>query len=926
MIQAKVAPYPHILVVFDSPQSKVWVENGAISQDGIAAFLQRFMQAGVNIKAEVSAVCLADAFSPKAADFKAKKEYIADLIETHAFNVVVPVGAKAFEKVMGHKGIERFFGKTLKSDVYDCKVVPCPNPAMIRFKPEVKLILDDTMDRIVTEKQYPEFIEVVKHPVSYEVIDTIKKFNALMANMLQSPVVAFDLEATGFGHNTDEILMAQFTYEEYQSALIPTQWYKDADGTPTYWDDAEWDYIVGRLRKHFARDELITVGHNVKFDLKFVAHQWGVKVPKAANLADTMIMSYLLDENTPNDLKTLACQLTDLGDYEFELDAWKREYCKKNKLKVSEFSYGFIPFDIIAPYALTDTDATFRLYNQFLPLIAKEEQNSVLDMIMRFVYTTCHMELRGWPVDMEYAVKYLADLEKKIVIAEAELMKEPLIKKAERVLSVMELAKVNAKRKGKLAELKEPFKFNLRSVDQKRVLFFEIMGLPKVKFTKTKDANGKRSTPSMDKEVMEKWSFDLPKVAPFIDTIRQYAELCKMKSTYVEGIINKAVKQADGTYRIHPTYNVIGAKTGRLSSRSPNFQNLPVRNAEAKNVKRIIKAREGWVLIGADLAAAEMRWACVCSGDPKLTAIFNSGVDVHGAIACEVFNLDCDPNEVKYRYPELRDIAKTIQFLTLYGGGAETLASKVKIKPKRARAILEQVMREVMLVDDSLEDIEYDFKLLEGSTEAAARLEDMFKFPEWKAQAVVDAIDKSGALMSAFEIERNEAQDILDSYFEKYQGVKQYIADTEQFTRHHGYSLSLLGRKRRVPQIQSIDEGVAERGVRQAVNATIQSIASDGLMLSACGIQEECLDLDDSNILMMGPIHDALYFEVKEEFAKEAHDMVIKYMSQFPIPSDIPMLADAEYGRDWAHFSEDFAKLYQELLLEDEEDSEEAHD
>jgi DNA polymerase I-like protein with 3'-5' exonuclease and polymerase domains len=326
-----------------------------------------------------------------------------------------------------------------------------------------------------------------------------------------------------------------------------------------------------------------------------------------------------------------------------------------------------------------------------------------------------------------------------------------------------------------------------------------------------------------------------------------------------------------------------------------------------------------------------MRWACVCSGDTKLTAIFNSGVDVHGAIACEVFGLDCAPNEVKYKYPELRDIAKTIQFLTLYGGGADTLASKVKIKPKRAKAILEQVMREAGLAvlagtvvnakGESEDSFEYDFDLIEGNPLAAERLADLFKFPLWKAEAVLGARNRPSALMSAFEIDRDEAQKILDSYFEKYAGVAQYISDTERFTRANGYSLSLLGRKRRVPQVNSVDEGVAERGIRQAVNATIQSIASDGLMLSACALQDEVLDLDDSNIIMMGPIHDALYFEVKEEFAKDAHDLIIKYMSTFPIPSPIPMLADAEWGRDWAHFSETFEDLYQELR--DEEDDEE---
>lgn len=78
-----------------------------------------------------------------------------------------------------------------------------------------------------------------------------------------------------------------------------------------------------------------------------------------------------------------------------------------------------------------------------------------------------------------------------------------------------------------------------------------------------------------------------------------------------------------------------------------------------------MKPQKGWVMLGADLSAAEMRWACIVSGDTKLQEIFNAGLDIHASIAKEVFNLPCHPNEVKKLYPELRDISKTIQFLTL---------------------------------------------------------------------------------------------------------------------------------------------------------------------------------------------------------------------------------------------------------------------
>lgn len=306
------------------------------------------------------------------------------------------------------------------------------------------------------------------------------------------------------------------------------------------------------------------------------------------------------------------------------------------------------------------------------------------------------------------------------------------------------------------------------------------------------------------------------------------------------------------------------------------------------------------MLLGADLSAAEMRWACICAGDKKLEEIFNEGLDIHGAIAKEVFNLPCHPNEVKKLYPELRDISKTIQFLTLYGGGAPTLASKVKIKPKRARQILEEA------------DGEY------------AYLMDKFQFTEAKAKAVFAAKDKGSALMTEFTISTEKAQEILNAYFVKYPGVKQYIDDTTEFVRNNGYSLSLLGRRRRVPAVSSSDSGVAERAIRQAVNSTIQSVASDGLMESACLLQEYLDKHPEIPIVILGPVHDALYLEVREDYFNTAKDLLVGFMRMFPpsINAPIPMVADSEGGYDWAHFDEEFGNNLAVAADEIEEDDE----
>lgn len=197
---------------------------------------------------------------------------------------------------------------------------------------------------------------------------------------------------------------------------------------------------------------------------------------------------------------------------------------------------------------------------------------------------------------------------------------------------------------------------------------------------------------------------------------------------------------------------------------------------------------------------------------------------------------------------------------------------------------------------------------------------------ERKAKAVMEAKDKVSALMKEFTISTERAQEILDSYFEKYPGVSQFINDTTEFVKKNGYSLSLLGRKRRVPAAASSDSGVAERAIRQAVNATIQSIASDGLAESAYRFQEYLDTYPEIPIVILGPVHDALYIEVREDFVVEARKLLLKFLTQFPssINSPIPMKADAEGGEDWAHFDEHFGETLAVAAdeIEDEEEEE----
>lgn len=840
----------------------------------------------------------------KTADLKAGLESLKELVDTKAYNIISVVGADTFERVMGYKGVTKFYGKVLWSDILKCKVVPTVHPVQLLYgDPAIEQSYQQSMAAVINERNSPH-LEVVESTTNYKTIDTIEVFRKFLGYYKSDKVTAFsyDLETAGFRFNVDEILTIQFSHRERFSYLIPTNFYN-------IWTEAEWSEITVGLQELFADDSKLLIGHNIKFDNRFMEHHLDIPVRKR-NVFDTMIAKFLCDETTPSGLKELACQYTDMGDYEAELDAYKKKYCKENKMKVGDFSYSFIPLSILAPYALADADCTFRLYNIFKDKLVEEEQEDVFAMVMRFQYLLSRMEITGSPTDIEYAEKYLVEVDEQLVQMKADLDNFPFVLEAQNLINDRNKKKLTAA--GKSIKSYKEVMFNFNSTDQKRVLFFDIMKLPitfvtgvknKVSemtpnkidnlvrkiakeagtdYGKAKFSNGSRLLlgeadvakwlrfkGAVDKRSIKAWETGCEdtQVADFLKMIKRYSELAKIRNTYIFSIIEKSV---DGW--IHPSFNVIGAKSGRLSCRDPNYQNIPAHSDEAKKVKRITKAPDGWVLVGSDLSAAEMRWVTIASGDPKLTEMFNSGLDSHGVIAKEIFNLDCHPNEVKVLYPAERQISKMCQFLSVYGGQADALSAGAGITVDRA-------------------------------------------------------------------------QEILDTYFEKYSGVRTFLDITQDFVDVHGYSQSLLGRRNRhmsVPALVSRrdsdgklaqDENmVYEKELRVAKNATIQSVSSDGMLISACNLQDDIEENDwDDHIKIINIIHDALYCLVREDWLQEGKDLIIGHLTKLPdtlidpvtkekvIPK-IKMEASAEWGPDWAHFSEDFGVTVTED--EDEEETE----
>jgi len=329
-------------------------------------------------------------------------------------------------------------------------------------------------------------------------------------------------------------------------------------------------------------------------------------------------------------LKELILKYTDLGDYDKELDTWKRTYCKQHGIKISDFTYDLIPFPTMYPYAATDAVATLILYRMFRPYLDKNKKLMWVyeNLLKAGTEALLSVEDNGVPFDKEMLKTAQLEINAEIHVLETKLYAYPELKTFEKVKGA---------------------KLNPNSPIQLRELLFDMLGLPPMKNTAT-------GAPSTDAETLQ----ELAKQHEIPALLLQIRKQKKIKSTYID----KILLGLDTDGRLRTNFNLIFTTSGRLSSSGKlNMQQLPRDN---KIVKKCISARKGFKIVSQDLKTAEMWLAAALSGDKVLAEFFRTGGDYHGFMAVTKFGLPCTANEVAKLYPEKRQQAKTVSFEILY--------------------------------------------------------------------------------------------------------------------------------------------------------------------------------------------------------------------------------------------------------------------
>jgi len=390
------------------------------------------------------------------------------------------------------------------------------------------------------------------------------------------------------------------------------------------------------LRPLFEDEGILKIGQNLKYDLSMLS-QYGISVK--GKLFDTMLAHYLLEPEQRHNMDYLAEVYLNYITIPIE-DLIGKGRQQKTMREV--------PIELVKEYAAEDADITLQLYEKLLPLLKENGVEKLFyEIEMPLVPVLSRMEANGVKIDTENLQQI------------SEAFGEEIHKIEEEIYALAGTP------------------FNIASPKQLGEVLFERLHVDeKAKKTKT----GQYAT---GEEVLQKL---LHKHA-IIQKILDYRSLTKLKSTYLDAL-PALVNPKDGL--IHTSYNQAVTATGRLSSNNPNLQNIPVRTAQGREIRRAFVPRsEAYTLLAADYSQIELRIIAHLSGDPAMVNDFNMGHDIHAATAAKVFHVPMDQVT-----KEQRSRAKAVNFGIIYGMSAFGLAERMELSRSEAADIIKKYFEE----------------------------------------------------------------------------------------------------------------------------------------------------------------------------------------------------------------------------------------
>ncbi|WP_050893207.1 DNA polymerase I [Neisseria meningitidis] len=474
------------------------------------------------------------------------------------------------------------------------------------------------------EKQAEKAIAPEK--LDYQAVTTEAQFAALLDKLSRADTIGIDTETTSLDAMNASLVGISIAFQAGEAVYIPVG--HSLTAAPEQLDLQD---VLGRLKPHLENPTLKKIGQNLKYDQHVFAN-YDIALNGIAG--DAMLASYIIESHLGHGLDELSERWLGLETITYE------SLCGKG---AKQIGFADVAIGQATEYAAQDADFALRLEAHLRAQMDEKQLEMYEKMELPVAQVLFEMERNGVQIDRAELARQSAELG-------AELMK--LEQQA-------------------YAAAGQPF--NLNSPKQLQEILFDKMGIPTKGLKKT--AKGGIST---NEAVLEQLAPDypLPKI------ILQNRSLAKLKSTYTDKL-PEMISPKDG--RVHTTYAQAVAITGRLASNNPNLQNIPIRTAEGRRVRRAFTAPQGSVIVSADYSQIELRIMAHLSGDKTLIAAFQNGEDVHRRTAAEVFGIA--PENVS---SEQRRYAKTINFGLIYGMGQYGLAKSLGIDNISAKNFIDR--------------------------------------------------------------------------------------------------------------------------------------------------------------------------------------------------------------------------------------------
>ena len=605
----------------------------------------------------------------------------------------------------------------------------------------------------------------------YETIRDAAALQTWIDRIYARGYVAVDTETTGLNEMRADLVGVSLCVQAGEAAYLPLA-HRAGQSDDLFGTDAlaegqmDLDTALAMLKPMLEDSTILKIGQNMKYDAKILARV-GIQV---APIDDTMLMSYAQNG----------------GLHNHGMDLLSERYLDHAPISIktllgsgkSAITFDRVPIDEASRYAAEDADITLRLWQYLKPRLHLNRVTAVYESLERpLVPVLADMEMHGIKVDRDVLSRMSNGFAQKMAGLEAE---------------IHEMAGRS---------------FNVGSPKQLGEVLFDEMALPGGK-------KGKTGAYATGVDVLE----DLATEHELPGRVLDWRQLSKLKSTYTDALQDHIHPD---TGRVHTSYSIAGASTGRLASTDPNLQNIPIRTEEGRKIREAFVAETCKTLVALDYSQIELRILAHIADIPTLKQAFADGIDIHALTASQMFDVPLDQMT-----SEVRRKAKAINFGVIYGISGFGLARNLRIP-------------------------------------------------------------------------RAEAQAFIDTYFERFPGIRTYMDDTVAFAKEHGFVQTLFGRRIHTPDIgaKGPHAGFAKRA---AINAPIQGTAADVIRRAMVRMPEAIAHLPAKMLLQ---VHDELLFEV-EDGAVEALTQVAKQVMErasLPVVKlDVPLIVEAGSGPNWA--------------------------